>query len=181
VLSDTGNGSSAPSIEQLFAQQATPVDINFDFMLPTASLSSASWNVSFLGVGSNFSPFIFQINDSFDLTNASGTPTSISTISGNQWYNVSARYDPTAETVSGALTPFSSSPISFSDSTSTSGFQFIQVVGIYDGIANTTNSNIHFDNISVSAVPEPSSFLMLAIVGAGVAVVRRRRKYYIGK
>lgn len=171
-------------VQNNFAPYGTAI-INFDFNIASI-VAAGTWGVQFnnedggAGPGPALTIMGFRIDDDFRVVPTGGVATSpIALLSTNTWYNVQAVLDVTNSVYSGTITPFGSAAIPFSGVFVLPGGTDMYISGlqIRDRAPNAAgddtilNSNITFDNISVT--PEPASLSMLGLLG--IAMLRRRR------
>jgi len=145
----------------------------FDFGLVdaayTISVSNAWLSSSLPGAyGVGFSPTI-GANDGLFFNNDAGTLTTLSTAQGDYTLN-------TPQTISMTVTATTWS-YSLNGATATTGTHTFDTSRSYRFTAHAqVNGNASFDNITVTAVPEPGTYALLAgLTGLVYVMVRRRR------
>ena len=174
--------------------------VNFDFMVTSTNTGNNPWGFQFDGggaSGASSSSVHFRIDQGgyFGMTTGAtsgGSTTNVMKLDPGAWYNVQAYFEVTAINngsnngsgfQNGTITrqsDFSSTnPLSASWNNvalinQTLGYSR---VNIYDRAPAGNASTLVVDNVSVSVVPEPSEYALMALgLGLTTLVILRRRK-----
>ena len=187
LLTDTTLSNTRPILTQLFSPQTTQLDFSFDFYVADSTFNNDPWVVSLkndefgLPFGGN-DAFRLMIDLPGGVFRAQGQNSNFdTTILPNTWYHVQTTVNIAAAVFSGSIQPFGGSAVSWSADDlynifTTSTDPTISRVWVED--LNLTfgaaNSNTHFDNFSVTAIPEPSTTFFGVVALAGILIRRFR-------
>ncbi|MBK8476253.1 MAG: PEP-CTERM sorting domain-containing protein [Opitutaceae bacterium] len=178
-LLDRAGSYASPALYQHFSIEG-PVRFSFDFRL--SEFSSDYWFVSTTyhstqSQGNSF-PFNVRIGSDGAFKFLASGSSFVQPIDLGDWYRVVIDLDFVTQRLSGSLTEFGGARATWTD------FRFLQKMPtvtdvLFEDYVSTTakNGDLFLDNVSVTnspAVPEPSTYGVVAIGALVVLVVRRR-------
>ena len=188
IIDDSTDTSGAAGFFQAFSAGTNyqSISVNFDFMLDT--LPNSPWGIQFDGAGASATPSS-SVHYRVDLVGqfainagpGAGAITNILSLTPGTWYNVQAMFTTTAINdgsnngagfQSGSITPFGGSATTWSNVpllNTSLGFSRLLVRDRAAGFAG----DLSIDNVSV--VPEPTTWVSLALGLMSILFVRRRR------
>jgi len=164
LLDNTPTASPDPVMYQFYTGFKGGFSMSFDFRL-SGALQGNAWDVMPLST-SGIVPFDLLVDQGGEFA-ASDVLTleNIAALSPNTWYNVDVTGSISSGKYSGTITPYGGTAVSWSD------YSFITAVSVFSGISidnnggeDAANTPVYFDNVSIDAVPEPST-AVLAVVG----------------
>lgn len=168
-LADGASNSALPSLQQPFGPDAVQFTLSLDFYLD--AVADAPWRFR-IGSSSRAS-LDFLISGASAFQYSGGTSGTVATLDPETWYQLSATIDETTDTFVASLMPFGGSPVSFAGLLYLDGPATTSQVDIHDFSASQ-NPTLYIDNVSVGAVPEPSTAAIL-VFGLAPLLFRRFR------
>ena len=191
LLTDTALSNLRPSMTQLFPVQTSLLNFSFDFFVSDDAFSAQPWSVSLennrfgLPFGGDAALNFYIDFPGGGIFRAGGQNGDFATpIVLGTWYHVHALVDIAQSEYVGSIQPFGGSPVSWSardlyNFWAAGSEPTISRLWVRDAVGAGTNSDIHFDNFSLEAVPEPGTAFFGA-VGLLGALARRRRNHRNG-
>lgn len=178
--SGTSDATFGPNLSTTFTVPAGATSLlwSFDFMAPVDGIAANP--VFYLADSTGkIGPRLFpnRTTTVFGASNGTGTQQIFTTTAEGTWYHVGVNISLADSTYVISLQPYggssiSSSTLAFKDT----GVGSLTQLVLADNDQNAANGTLYFDNISLTAIPEPSSAALLAAGGAlACTLVRRRR------